>query len=67
VEVVECTDREHHGKSYVLDFSVRRMQDGPPKVAIIVDADCQVQLGTVAGWHVLVSKYRAWCRPWTWT
>lgn len=46
-DVVERTDRERRGKGYALDFGVHRMQDDPPEVVIIIDADCQVHPGTI--------------------
>ncbi len=46
-EVVERTDLERRGKGYALDFGVLRMQDDPPEVVIIIDADCQVHPGTI--------------------
>jgi len=46
-QVVERTDLERHGKGYALDFGVRRMRDDPPDVVIVIDADCQVDPGTI--------------------
>lgn len=41
-DVVERSDVEHRGKGYALDFGVHHLQDNPPEVVIIIDADCQV-------------------------
>lgn len=46
-QVVERTDLERRGKGYALDFGVRLMQDDPPEVVIVIDADCQVEPGTI--------------------
>lgn len=46
-EVVERADLERRGKGYALDYGVHRMQDDPPEVVIIIDADCQVHPGVI--------------------
>lgn len=46
-EVVVRTDPERRGKGYALDFGVRWLRDDPPEVVIIIDADCQVDPGTI--------------------
>lgn len=46
-EVIERTDAERRGKGYALDFGVRHLQQSPPEVVIIVDADCVVETGAV--------------------
>jgi cellulose synthase/poly-beta-1,6-N-acetylglucosamine synthase-like glycosyltransferase len=46
-EVCERTDPERRGKGYALDCGVRFLDDDPPDVLIIVDADCLVGKGAV--------------------
>lgn len=46
-EVVERSDPVHRGKSYALDFGVRRLRDDPPEAVIVIDADCQVHPGAI--------------------
>lgn len=46
-EVLERTDHMQHGKGYALDFGVRHLESGPPEVLLIVDADCQVEAGSI--------------------
>jgi cellulose synthase/poly-beta-1,6-N-acetylglucosamine synthase-like glycosyltransferase len=46
-EVLERADRERRGKGYALDFGVRHLERNPPEVVLIVDADCQVGVGTI--------------------
>jgi glycosyltransferase involved in cell wall biosynthesis len=46
-EVVERSDTVNRGKGYALDFGVRYLAADPPRVLIIVDADCIVHPGSV--------------------
>ncbi len=46
-EVVERQDQQRRGKGYALDFGVRHLQQSPPEVLIIIDADCQVGAAAV--------------------
>jgi cellulose synthase/poly-beta-1,6-N-acetylglucosamine synthase-like glycosyltransferase len=46
-EVITRTDANHRGKGYALDFGVRHLQAIPPDVLIIIDADCQVDPGSI--------------------
>ncbi|MDF3933420.1 glycosyltransferase family 2 protein [Pseudomonas citronellolis] len=48
-EVIERSDALRRGKGYALDFGVRHLAADPPRVLIIVDADCRVAEGSV-GW-----------------
>ncbi len=41
-EVIERNDVTRRGKGYALDFAVRFLELDPPRVVIVVDADCQV-------------------------
>jgi len=47
VVVVERSDPDRRGKGYALDFGVRFLQDDPPAVVVIVDADCILEAGTL--------------------
>lgn len=47
-EVLERTDPDRRGKGYALDAGIRHIQDGPPEVVLILDADCQIDDGGVA-------------------
>ncbi len=44
---VERTDPERRGKGYALDFGVRFLEQDPPAVVAIVDADCVVHDGAL--------------------
>ena len=46
-ETIERRDAIRRGKGYALDFGVRHLAAAPPEVVIIIDADCQVQAGTL--------------------
>jgi len=46
-EVIVRTEPERRGKGYALDFGVRHLETAPPEVVIIVDADCQVEMGAI--------------------
>jgi cellulose synthase/poly-beta-1,6-N-acetylglucosamine synthase-like glycosyltransferase len=46
-EVIERKDQARRGKGYALDFGVRHLECKPSEVVIIVDADCQVGVGTI--------------------
>jgi cellulose synthase/poly-beta-1,6-N-acetylglucosamine synthase-like glycosyltransferase len=47
--VVERQDPnpEQKGKGYALDYGLRSIEEDPPDVVVIVDADCIVQQGTI--------------------
>lgn len=48
-EVIERFDTERRGKGYALDYGVQHLAaTNPPDVVVIVDADCEVQLGAIA-------------------
>jgi cellulose synthase/poly-beta-1,6-N-acetylglucosamine synthase-like glycosyltransferase len=42
-EVIERTKEKQSGKGYALDFGIQHLQQAPPNVLLIIDADCQVQ------------------------
>ena len=46
--VLERQNLEQRGKGYALDFGVRWMEQDPPDVVVIVDADCRVAPGSLA-------------------
>ena len=46
--VVERHDPERRGKSYALAFGIRCLEEDPPDVLLIVDADCTAHPGAVA-------------------
>lgn len=46
--VVERHDPEHRGKSHALAFGIRYLEEDPPDVLLIVDADCTAQPGAIA-------------------
>jgi cellulose synthase/poly-beta-1,6-N-acetylglucosamine synthase-like glycosyltransferase len=47
-EVIERTDPAHRGKGYALHFGLTHLQQDPPQVVIIVDADCSVSVDGIA-------------------
>lgn len=46
-EVIERHDSRRRGKGYALDYGVRYLEDSPPQVLIIVDADCMVHANSL--------------------
>jgi cellulose synthase/poly-beta-1,6-N-acetylglucosamine synthase-like glycosyltransferase len=46
-EVVERTDALYRGKGYALEFGVRHLEDNPPDIVVIIDADCVVGSGAI--------------------
>ena len=46
-ETIERHDPGRRGKGYALDFGVRHLEQAPPEVVIIVDADCLLQDGAL--------------------
>jgi cellulose synthase/poly-beta-1,6-N-acetylglucosamine synthase-like glycosyltransferase len=59
-EVVERADTARRGKGYALDFGVRTLEKAPPAVAVIIDADCTLEPGSL---DRLVRKSAASDRP----
>lgn len=45
--VIERQDAEQRGKGFALDYGLKFLADNPPDVVIVVDADCDVQPGTL--------------------
>lgn len=46
-EVIERSDPAHRGKGYALDFGVRHLEQDPPDVVVVIDADCDIAPGTL--------------------
>ncbi|MDX2099189.1 MAG: glycosyltransferase family 2 protein [Leptolyngbyaceae cyanobacterium bins.59] len=46
--VIERQDPARRGKGYALDYGLQFLQADPPEIVVFVDADCQVQPGTIA-------------------
>lgn len=46
--VLERQDSIKRGKGYALDFAIRHLEEDPPEVVVIVDADCKATPGTLA-------------------
>lgn len=45
--VIERHDAQKRGKGYALDYGLQYLATEPPEVVIVVDADCEVQPGTL--------------------
>jgi cellulose synthase/poly-beta-1,6-N-acetylglucosamine synthase-like glycosyltransferase len=45
--VVERHNLERRGKSHALEYGLKRLATDPPEVVIVIDADCQVEPGTI--------------------
>jgi cellulose synthase/poly-beta-1,6-N-acetylglucosamine synthase-like glycosyltransferase len=46
-EVIERRDPTKRGKGFALDFGVRHLEQDPPEVVMIMDADCAVSAGAI--------------------
>lgn len=60
VEVVERFNTEKRGKGFALEAGVLYLERSPPDVVIILDADCEFDLGSVLS---LVSTVQTTSRP----
>jgi cellulose synthase/poly-beta-1,6-N-acetylglucosamine synthase-like glycosyltransferase len=47
VEVIERHNTQLRGKGYALDHGVRHLENNPPQVVLVVDADCVLRPGTI--------------------
>lgn len=47
-EVIERINQNQRGKGYALDYGIRHLEKEPPQVVVIMDADCQLDEGTLA-------------------
>lgn len=45
--VIERSHESKRGKGYALDFGLQYLKNNPPKIVVIIDADCIVALGTI--------------------
>lgn len=45
--VIERQDREKRGKGYALDYGLKSLENNPPNVVVLVDADCQCEPGSI--------------------
>ena len=45
--VIERNDTERRGKAYALEFGVRYLEQDPPDVVVVIDADCFVEPDTI--------------------
>jgi cellulose synthase/poly-beta-1,6-N-acetylglucosamine synthase-like glycosyltransferase len=46
-DVVVRNDSTRRGKGYALDFGVRSLEQDPPEIVVIIDADCVVAAGSI--------------------
>ena len=58
--VLERFDRNLRGKGYALDYGLSHLKSDPPDVIIFMDADCDIQVGTLG---LLASHALATQRP----
>jgi cellulose synthase/poly-beta-1,6-N-acetylglucosamine synthase-like glycosyltransferase len=54
VEVAERIDAQRRGKGFALDFARTRLNQNPPEVVIVLDADCAMDADSI-------DKLVAWC------
>ena len=47
-EVVERHDAKRIGKGYALDWGLRHLDQSPPDILVMIDADCRVAANTIA-------------------
>jgi cellulose synthase/poly-beta-1,6-N-acetylglucosamine synthase-like glycosyltransferase len=47
VNVIERSHKTERGKGYALDFGLQHLKKNPPRVVVIVDADCYVSAGAL--------------------
>jgi cellulose synthase/poly-beta-1,6-N-acetylglucosamine synthase-like glycosyltransferase len=59
-EVIERRDPARRGKGYALDFGVRHLEEQPPDIVLVVDADCLLTEGSL---DILVRACAASSRP----
>ena len=46
-EVIERTDDQQRGKGFALNAGVRYLEQSPPEIVIIVDADCELETSAI--------------------
>jgi cellulose synthase/poly-beta-1,6-N-acetylglucosamine synthase-like glycosyltransferase len=59
-DVVERTDPDRRGKGFALEFGLRQLENLPPGVVVVVDADCLLETGAL---DALVRQAAATQRP----
>jgi cellulose synthase/poly-beta-1,6-N-acetylglucosamine synthase-like glycosyltransferase len=59
-EVVERTDPDRRGKGFALEYGLRQLENLPPGVVVVVDADCLLETGAL---DALVRQAAATGRP----
>lgn len=59
-DVVERNDPAKRGKGYALDWGVQHLRSNPPRIVIMVDADCRLADGAIS---YLAYTCAATCRP----
>lgn len=47
-KVIERFNQEKRGKGYALDYGLKFIENDPPEVVVILDADCHIEPGTIA-------------------
>jgi cellulose synthase/poly-beta-1,6-N-acetylglucosamine synthase-like glycosyltransferase len=47
-EVIERHDAARLGKGFALDFGIRHLQQNPPHIVVIIDADCSLQANSLS-------------------
>jgi len=47
VTVIERQDIDRRGKGYALDYGLRFIEENPPEVVMVVDADCIIHQGAI--------------------
>jgi cellulose synthase/poly-beta-1,6-N-acetylglucosamine synthase-like glycosyltransferase len=58
VTTIERQDAQHRGKGYALDYGLKFLAADPPEVVVIIDADTDVEPGTIARIATLAKSYR---------
>lgn len=54
-EIVIRSDATHRGKGYALDHGIRHLEENPPSIVIVLDADCVLEPGAIARLAVAAS------------
>lgn len=59
-EVFERSDPVNRGKGFALDFGVKHLESDPPRIVVVVDADCRLGEGAL---DAIVRQAASNCRP----
>lgn len=59
-KVIERSHTTERGKGFALDFGLQHLKDNPPKIVLVVDADCIVSTGAI---DLLINACEAKQRP----